>query len=84
MHRYLAKEGYTYLAVSSLYIKLLQRFGAGRYYMRAQTYTYPLQEVDAEEGRRALDTYTLRPNSYLHMQTPAIRVNTRKSKQLAT
>ena len=42
MHPYLAKESYTYL-VSSLYIVHLQR-------VRVGAQTYPLQEVDAEEG----------------------------------
>ena len=46
MHPYLAKESYTYL-VSSLYIMAFATRSGGRI-LHAQT--YPLQEVDAEEG----------------------------------
>ena len=46
MHPYLAKESYTYL-VSSLYIMAFVTRSGGRI-LHAQT--YPLQEVDAEEG----------------------------------
>ena len=46
MHPYLAKESYTYL-VSSLYIMAFATRSGGRI-LHAQT--YPLLEVDAEEG----------------------------------
>ena len=47
MLQQLVKEGYTYL-VSSLYIVRLQCVRVGGYYVNIVT--YPLQEVDAEEG----------------------------------
>ena len=59
MHPYLAKESYTYL-VSSLYIMAFATRSGGQI-LHAQT--YPLQEVDSEEG----DGHLIRTIRYMYM-----------------